>query len=111
MVYIKTILIGNFQDIDVYVSEHWDDNNNLIPAGYSKTAKAIVMPWNMQKDRLVIEAGAYRIDDLKAYTKDKLHESSEEIDIIYKGEKYKAKYIRQYNENDTYFYGLKKVIL
>ena len=110
MIKIKTILYGNKQSINVYSEQLWVDGV-LTGGGLSSVGKAIVMPWNIGKDKNIMEAGSYTSNDRKAYSDDFLHdpsnaESEREVEI--NGEWFKLQFIKEYNENSTNFYGLKR---
>jgi len=105
MIKIKPILYGNFIDVSVAEEGKYVDGEFVEPT--KKVAgKAIVMPWNTQKDKFYLESGGYTTDDRKAYSYDKFSSDSEmEVD----GNRYKIVYIPKYNEAEIYFYGLKKI--
>jgi hypothetical protein len=107
MIKIKPILYGEFIDVNVYSSAEWIDGV-LTQGTLQSVGSAIVMPWNTNKDKEYIQAGSYTVDDRKAYSYDKLHESSEVREVVIGGVYYKLQYIKEYNESSGYFYGLKK---
>lgn len=110
MIKIKTILYGNKINVNSYTEGEWVDGI-FVEGGLYIEGKAIVMPWNIGKDKNIMEAGSYTSNDRKAYSEDFLHdpsntESEREVEI--NGEWFKLQFIKEYNENSTNFYGLKR---
>lgn len=105
MINIKPILYGNFIDVTATVEGKYVDGE-FVEGTQETVGKAIVMPWNTQKDTYYMESGGYTTDDRKAYSYDEFQANSTvEVDGI----KYKIVYIPKYNEATIYFYGLKRI--
>jgi len=107
---VKPILFGNFIPVNSYTEGEWVDGT-FVEGGLSVTGKAIVMPWNVGKDKQIMEAGGYTSNDRKCYSYDILHDPSnaeEEREVEINGEWFKLSFIKEYNESTGNFYGLKR---